>query len=142
MVHPAVAAEPRLRVAVGRLPVVFGAAGGTDLPAAYDFDGDGRADIATFRPVSDLVPGAAQWFVLPSGPNDAVFSERLGGFPVTFGAAGNADQPVVADYDGDGRADIAAFRVDSDLVPGSAQWFVLPTVPNQPLYQTTTAATR
>ncbi|WP_145266393.1 FG-GAP-like repeat-containing protein [Tautonia plasticadhaerens] len=106
--------------------VVFGAAGGTDLPAPFDFDGDGRADIATFRPISDLVPGAAQWFILPSARNDATFSRALGAFPITFGAAGNADQPAVADFDGDGRAEIVAFRSESDLEPGRAQWFVLP----------------
>jgi len=109
----------------GAFSVLFGAAGGTDLPAPADFDGDGRADIATFRPVSDLVPGAAQWFILPSGPNDLRFSQTAGGFPVTFGAAGNADQPVLADFNGDGRAEIATFRSVSDLAPGRAQWFVL-----------------
>ena len=109
----------------GAFPVVFGAAGGTDLPAPFDFDGDGKADIATFRPVSDLVPGAAQWFILPSGPNPG-YRTTTGAFPVTFGAAGNADQPAVADYNGDGRDDIAAFRSESDLAPGHAQWFVLP----------------
>jgi hypothetical protein len=110
----------------GAFRVAFGAAGGADLPAPFDFDGDGRAEIATFRPVSDLVPGAAQWFVLPSSANDLQFGERRGAYAVTFGASGNADQPVVADYNGDGRADIAAFRSVSDLVAGAAQWFILP----------------
>ncbi|MEW4571022.1 FG-GAP-like repeat-containing protein [Tautonia sp. JC769] len=110
----------------GAFRVAFGAAGGSDLPAPFDFDGDGRAEIATFRPVSDLAPGAAQWFILPSSANDLQFRERRGAYPVTFGASGNADQPVVADYNGDGRADIAAFRSVSDLAPGLAQWFILP----------------
>ena len=46
---------------------------------------------------------------------------------MTFGAAGAADQPVPADYDGDGRADIAAFRSYSDLpdAQGQADWFIL-----------------
>ncbi|WP_152049250.1 FG-GAP-like repeat-containing protein [Tautonia marina] len=110
----------------GAFRVAFGAAGGSDLPAPFDFDGDGRAEIATFRPVSDLAPGAAQWFILPSSANDLQFRERRGAYPVTFGASGNADQPVVADYNGDGRADIAAFRSVSDLAPGAAQWFILP----------------
>ena len=106
--------------------VVFGAPGGVDLPAPADYDCDGRADIATFRPVSDLIPGAAQWFILPSGPNGDRYTTTNEGFPVVFGAAGNADQPVPADYNGDGRFDIAAFRSVSDLAPGSSQWFVLP----------------
>ena len=70
-------------------------------------------------------PGAAQWFILPSGPNDADVLEQAGGFPVTFGAAGNADQPAVADYNGDGRDDITAFRSVTDL-PGGEPWFILP----------------
>ena len=110
----------------GAFPVLFGAPGGTDLPAPADYDGDGRADIATFRPVSDLHPGAADWFILPSGPNVPNYATTTGGVNVTFGAAGNADQPAVADYNGDGREDITAFRSESDLAPGSAQWFVLP----------------
>ena len=114
--------------------VSFGAAGGTDLPAPADYDGDGRDDIATFRPDSDLVPGAAQWFILPSGPNDATYSRSLGAFPVTFGAAGNADQPAPADYNGDGRDDIAAFRSESDLAPGQAQLFVLPSLDAAPRF--------
>ena len=110
----------------GAFAVVFGAAGGTDLPAPADYDGDGRADIATFRPVSDVHPGAADWFILPSAPNVPNYATTTGGMNVTFGAAGNADQPAVADYNGDGRDDITAFRSESDLAPGSAQWFVLP----------------
>ena len=119
--------NPGFRSVNGAFAVLFGAAGGADLPAPADFDGDGRADIATFRPESDLAPGAAQWFILPSSTNDATFSRRLGAFPVTFGASGNADQPVVADYNGDGRADIASFRSVTDL-PGGERWFLLPSV--------------
>ena len=44
---------------------------------------------------------------------------------MTFGAA-NIDQPVPADYDGDGITDIATFRSDSDLTPGMTEWFLLP----------------
>ncbi len=104
----------------GALRVTFGAAGGMDLPAPADFDGDGKADIATFRPVSDLILGAAQWFVRPSS------NPETGGFDVVFGASGGMDQPVVADYNDDGFADIAAFRSESDLTFGASDWFILP----------------
>jgi subtilisin-like proprotein convertase family protein len=98
--------------------VTFGGSGGLDVPAVGDFDGDGRSDIAVFRPSSDLVLGASQWFILPSGPNDLSFSQKLGGYPILFGEAG-VDQPVPGDYDGDGRSDIATYR------PSTSEWFFL-----------------
>ena len=105
-----------------RREVLFGAPGMMDLPAPADYDGDGKTDIATFRPDSDLLPGAAHWFILPSGGGSA--------YAVAFGASGMMDMPAPADYDGDGRADIATYRPESDLVPGAAQWFILPSGSN------------
>ncbi|HSK72896.1 MAG TPA: FG-GAP-like repeat-containing protein, partial [Pyrinomonadaceae bacterium] len=59
----------------------------------YDFDGDGRDDIAVFRP-SDRI-----WYL----------NQSTAGFTAKqFGLS--TDIPVAADYDGDGRADIAVFR--------------------------------
>src|SRR5690606_32601782 len=129
--------NPGFATRQGAFPVVFGAPGGADLPAPSDYDGDGRADIATFRPVptpQDEARGVrdvAQWSILPSGRNDATFSQARGAFPVVFGAAGNEDQPAVADYNGDGRDDIAAFRSETDL-PGGERWFILPSAGGVP----------
>jgi subtilisin-like proprotein convertase family protein len=98
---------------MGFRSILFGSSG-LDLPAPADFDGDGITDLAVYRPQSDLVPGASQWFILLSAG---------GAISPLFGGAG-LDIPVPADYDGDGRADLAVFRPSSDLVPGAAQWFI------------------
>lgn len=58
-----------------------------------DFDGDGRADQAVFRP-SDRI-----WYLLRS---------QLGFTALQFGIS--TDKLAPADYDGDGKTDIAVFR--------------------------------
>jgi hypothetical protein len=72
-----------------------------------DYDGDGKVDIAVWRPGS---VGSSRFFILRSsdGGVDAPF----------FGQDGD-DPTVVADYDGDGIADIATFSCPSSLGPCS-----------------------
>ena len=67
-----------------------------------DFTGDGKADIAFWRPSTGF------WNVLRS--------ENFSFFAFPFGTTG--DVPVPGDYDGDGKYDAGVFRQ-----PG-AQWFV------------------
>jgi autotransporter-associated beta strand protein len=71
--------------------------------APNDFDGDGKTDVAVFR------PAGGNWFRLNSSN---------GGFAaVQWSASG--DKPTPADFDGDGKVDIAVFR------PSNGTWYIL-----------------
>ena len=87
----------------------FGQAG--DIPVVADYDGDGACDAAIFRPSQGL------WYGLPAANGAPVLNSttNIGQFGTT------GDIAVPADYDGDGRADIAYFR------PSNGQWFGLRT---------------
>jgi hypothetical protein len=60
----------------------------------FDYDGDSRADLSVFRPSN------ATWYIHPS--NSGNF------YGVQFGLA--TDKLVPADYDSDGKTDIAVYR--------------------------------
>ena len=68
-----------------------------------DFDGDGKTDLAVFR------PNEGNWYILNSQDN----SVRT----VQFGLDG--DIPVSSDYDGDNKADLAVYR------PTEGNWYRL-----------------
>lgn len=82
------------------LALQFGSS--TDKAVQGDFTGDGKADVAFWRPSN------GNWFVLRS--------ENFSFFAFPFGA--NGDVPVPGDYDADGKIDAGVFR------PSNQNWFI------------------
>ncbi len=82
------------------LGITFGS--NTDVPVPADYTGDGKTDVAFFR------PSTSEWYVLRS--EDMTF------FAFPFGAAN--DVPVSGDFDGDGVSDPAVYR------PSQGTWFI------------------
>ncbi len=75
--------------------------------APFDFDGDGKTDLSSFRPNNDV-----------SQP-DFIIENSSTNLPnnMSWGIVG--DLAVNSDYDGDGKTDLAIFR------PSSGVWYIL-----------------
>ena len=71
-----------------------------------DFDGDGKKDLAVYRPTT------GEWFIFGSATG---FQTRLFGAPASSGVG---DTPVPADFDGDGKTDLAIYR------QATGEWFI------------------
>lgn len=79
-----------------------------DTPVPADYDGDGKTDLAYYRQ-TDVLGQSGTFIILPSSTNI--------GYSVTWGNPSLGDRAVPADYDGDGKADIAIYR--------NGEWWIL-----------------
>ena len=73
--------------------------GGTPIPISGDFTGDGRTDIALYQ------PSTSTFFVIPSNNPNQPYSVQFG----TGTNNGGRPEPVVGDFNGSGRDQLAVF---------------------------------
>lgn len=91
------------------------AGGGAINSVSDDYDGDGRGDLVLLRGVGDGI----YWRILQTATN-TVREVQFGSSSSTVG-----DQVLPADYDGDGKTDIAVFRRSTGF------WYILQSSNNQ-----------
>ncbi len=84
--------------------VSFGLNG--DQVVARDFDGDGKTDPAIFRAGANPGDQATWWIRKSTTDTDLVIP-----FGTTGDGSNTLDTPVPGDYDGDGKFDLAVYRV-------------------------------
>jgi VCBS repeat protein len=89
------------RPGAGRWFIKRSSDGGTTVVAPADYDGDGRTDVAVFRPSTGV------WWILYSSNEYSTYATVL------YGLSG--DVPMPGDYDGDGLAEPAYFRAGAGV---------------------------
>jgi DNA-binding beta-propeller fold protein YncE len=84
---------------------IFGDTTLGDEPLTGDVDGDGRADLVLWRAST----GTWYWLLSTTGYADASLGSKQ------WGSSMYGDTPLLADFDGDGKADLTVWRARSDL---------------------------
>ncbi|MBI1763989.1 MAG: putative Ig domain-containing protein [Acidobacteria bacterium] len=92
-----------------------------DIPVPADYDGDGKCDLAVFRP--GAIAPAPNWIILNSSTNTITSIQWGAGYAPYF------DTPVPADYDGDGKVDLAIWRGADSI------WYIRKSSDGQALLQ-------
>jgi uncharacterized delta-60 repeat protein len=77
-------------------------------PTDFDFDGDGKADLAVYRPADE------HWYIQNSGSGN--FSGTRWGLA--------SDVSIPADYDGDGKTDIAVWRLAAGKTGNEINYYI------------------
>ena len=88
-----------------------------DPSSKMDFDGDGKTDLAVYRPGNrNVFPFPVSYFYILSSQTGQLISQQ-------WGRAYDIHAP--ADYDGDGKTDVAIFRwLENDLTPSASDFYV------------------
>lgn len=90
-----------------------------DIPVLGDFNGDGTADYAVWRPSNGT------WYIMPSTKTTGAPT----GTPIIQQWGLQGDVPVAGDYDGDKKTDMAVWR------QSNGTWFIIQSSTGAPLIQ-------
>jgi subtilisin-like proprotein convertase family protein len=110
-----------------------------------DYDGDTKTDIAVWR------PSTGAWYIVNSTTN--TLRQEIWGQPCPPQPTMRCDVPIPADYDGDGKSDIAVWRPmndasqnyyywlrSSDGMPASIEWGIGTDIPVRGHFEGTAGA--
>jgi hypothetical protein len=108
-------------------------ASSNNAPTFMDFNGDGKTDFAVTR-FGPLPTSPTTWFILQNTANPTYFQIDYGiraGTNQLFSGVFTLDRVLPADYDGDGKTDIAVWRRGATQSAPQAWFYILQSSNNQ-----------